>query len=168
MRLRESSPWPSRRRRSLRLSFRVTSSTAFATRSRAGTKEIGGQIFGEQIAPSEFVATELSFQRRLGTFARFVVDLVQAARDAVRFFDRTAHQYIRYNYICEWHSQPSFAVRPSDIDVAAMRRLVTDPDLKGGFAVLMIVRLDGDALTCGAWLFDPAGPAFAITLEHQS
>lgn len=138
------------------------------TLRRAGTSEIGGQIFGEQLAPSDFVATELTFQRRPGTFARFVVDLVQAARDAIRFFDRTAHQYSRYNYIGEWHSHPSFAVRPSNTDITTMRRLVTDPDFKGGFAVLMIARLDGDTLTCGAWLFDPKGPAFAITLEHES
>jgi proteasome lid subunit RPN8/RPN11 len=135
---------------------------------RAGTREIGGQIFGEQLAPSNFVATELTLQRRPGTFARFVVDLIQAARDAVRFFDRTAHQYTRYNYIGEWHSHPSFAVRPSEVDVAAMRRLVRDPDFKGGFAVLMITRLEGDELTCGAWMFDPAGAAVAITLEHSS
>ena len=135
---------------------------------RAGTREIGGQIFGEQLAPSHFVATELTVQRRPGTFARFVVDLIRAARDAVRFFDRTAHQYTRYNYIGEWHSHPSFAVQPSDVDVATMRQVVTDPEFKGGFAVLMITRLDGDELTCGAWLFDPAGPTFPITLEQSS
>lgn len=135
---------------------------------RSGTREIGGQIFGEQLAPSDFVATELTLQKRPGTFARFVVDLMQAARDAVRFFDRTAHQYTRFNYIGEWHSHPSFVVQPSDVDVAAMRRLVTDPDFKGGFAVLMITRLCGDDLTCGAWLFDPAGAVFPITLEQSS
>lgn len=133
----------------------------------AGSKEIGGQIFGEQLAPSDFAAAELTFQKRPGTFARFVVDLIQAARDAVRFFDRTAHHYERYNYIGEWHSHPSFAVRPSEVDVASMRKLVTDPEFKGRFAVLMIVRLDGGELTCGAWLFDPFGRAFAITLEQS-
>lgn len=135
---------------------------------RAETKEIGGQIFGEQLAPSDFVATELTFQKRPGTFARFVVDLIQAAGDAVRFFDRTAHQYTRYNYIGEWHSHPSFGVRPSDIDVAAMRRLVSDPEFMGRFAVLLITRLDGNKLNCGAWLFDPGGPVIAITLEDHS
>lgn len=135
---------------------------------RAGNKEIGGQIFGEQLAPSDFVATELTFQKRPGTVARFVVDLIQAARDAVRFFDRTGHHYRRYNYIGEWHSHPSFAVHPSDIDVASMQQLVTDPEFKGGFAILMIARLDGEELSCGTWLFDPIGRAFAITLEQFS
>lgn len=135
---------------------------------RANTREIGGQVFGEQLAPSDFVATELTFQKRPGTFARFVVDIIQSARDAMRFFDRTAHQYTRYNYIGEWHSHPSFAVHPSDVDVAAMRRLVSDPEFKGGFAVLLITRLDGNRLNCGAWLFDPVGSILAVTLEEHS
>lgn len=134
---------------------------------RAGTKEIGGQIYGEQLAPSDFRATELTFQRRWGTFARFVVDLVQAARDALRFFDRTQHEYRRFNYIGEWHSHPNFEVVPSDTDVAAMRHVVMDVDFKGTFAVLMITRLDGERLTCNAWLFDPRGAQFAIEIEQQ-
>lgn len=146
----------------------MTNWLIFARRSTAPAPRRSAARSSGQLAPSDFVATELTFQRRLGTFARFVVDLVQAARDAVRFFDRTAHQYTRYNYIGEWHSHPNLKLRPSDIDVAAMRRLVADHEFKGRFAVLMIVRLDGDALTCSAWLFDPTGPAFAITLEQPS
>ena len=63
--------------------------------ARAGIDEIGGQIFGEQLAPSHFLASELTFQKRRGTFAQFIVDLVQAARDALRFFDKTRHRYAR-------------------------------------------------------------------------
>ena len=40
---------------------------------RAGSKEIGGQIFGEQLAPSDFRVVELTLQKRPGTFARFIV-----------------------------------------------------------------------------------------------
>lgn len=153
----------------MRLRLRADQASDLRTAlARAGTNEIGGQIFGEQLAPSDFLVTELTFQRRRGTFARFVVDLVQAARDAVRFFDRTAHQYRRFNYIGEWHSHPSFALRPSETDISSMLRLVRDPDFKGSFAVLLIARLDGGDLSCGAWLFDPAGSAFAIQLEPSS
>ncbi|UCI05245.1 Mov34/MPN/PAD-1 family protein [Mesorhizobium sp. B1-1-8] len=134
---------------------------------RAGIKEIGGQLFGEQLAPSEFRVTELTVQSRPGTFARFVVDLLQAAKDAVRFFDRTDHRYTRYNYIGEWHSHPSFAVQPSRPDVATMRDLVRDSQFAGTFAVLMIVRLDAETLTVGAWVFDPQGEERAITLEVE-
>ncbi len=136
--------------------------------AEAGTKEIGGQIFGEQLAPSDFRASELTFQKRPGTFARFVVDLVQAARDAVRFFDRTDHRYTRFNYIGEWHSHPSFEVRPSGTDVAAMRSIVNDGSFRGNFAVLMIVRLDPDRLRLGGWLFDPKGGEQAVALEAEA
>lgn len=132
---------------------------------RAGVNEIGGQIFGEQLAPSDFRATELTFQKRNGTFTQFVVDLLQAAQDAMQFFGRTRHRYTRFNYIGEWHSHPSFEVSPSGTDIAAMRALVSDREFRGTFAVLMIVRLDGDQLTCGAWLFDPSGHEQSVTLE---
>lgn len=134
---------------------------------RAGTREIGGQIFGEQLAPSDFLASEITFQSRPGTFARFVVDLIEAARDAVRFFDRTDHRYTRFNYIGEWHSHPSFDVRPSTTDVSAMRALVSDPDFKGNFGVLMITRLDRNDLTIGAWLFDHVGNEQPVILEFM-
>jgi hypothetical protein len=132
---------------------------------RAGRREIGGQLFGEQLAPSDFRVTELAIQARPGTVARFVVDLVQAAREAVRFFDRTEHRYTQYNYVGEWHSHPSFAVQPSGPDIATMRSLVRDPEFKGLFAVLVIVRLDEETLSAGAWLFDPQGAERGIDLE---
>ena len=135
---------------------------------QAGEKEIGGQIYGQQVAPSNFVITELTVQKRKGTFSRFVVDLIQVTRDATRFFDRTQHQYTRYNYIGEWHSHPNFAVYPSGDDIDTMLRLVTDQDFKGSFAVLMIARLYGDELACGTWLFDPSGHPIDINLERLS
>lgn len=150
------------------MKVRVTSDQTaklVAALKRAGKREIGGQLFGEQLAPSDFVVTELAVQARPGTVARFVVDLLQAARDAVRFFDRTEHRYTQYNYIGEWHSHPSFTVQPSGPDIATMRSLVRDPEFKGLFAVLVIVRLDGDTLSAGACLFDPQGAEHGIDLE---
>lgn len=135
---------------------------------KARANEIGGQIFGEQLAPSDFIATQIMFQHRPGTIARFVVDLVQAARDAARFFDRTAHRYERFNYLGEWHSHPSFEVRPSGVDVATMRRLVHNPTSRGSFAVLLIVKLEDDQLRAGGWVFDTAGNEFAVHLEVEA
>ena len=136
--------------------------------SRAGSREIGGQLFGEQLEPSRFRVTELTIQRRGGGFARFVVDVVQAARDAVRFFQRTKQEYRRFNYVGEWHSHPSFEVRPSSTDAETMRGLVRDPSFKGTFAVLMIVRWDTGTLRSGAWLFDPQGHEAEIPLEIET
>jgi proteasome lid subunit RPN8/RPN11 len=135
---------------------------------RSSTNETGGQLFGEQLAPSNFRVTELTVQSRPGTFARFVVDLLQAAKDAVGFFDRTEHRYTRYNYIGEWHSHPSFAVQPSGPDIGAMRGIVHDPLFVGSFAVLMIVRLDAETLTAGAWLFDPQGAEYPVIVGMES
>jgi hypothetical protein len=70
-----------------------------------------------------------------------MVDLLQAARDALRFFDRTEHQYTRFNYIGEWHSHPSFEIKPSPTDVRTMVALLTDPMFRGSFAIMMIARL---------------------------
>lgn len=109
--------------------------------------------------------TEITVQARRGSIARFIVDLVQATKDAIRFFDRTAHNYSRFNYIGEWHSHPNYAVQPSGTDAQTMRRLVTDLSFQGSFALLMIVRLDDDRLTFGGWLFDPNGHEMAIDLE---
>ena len=133
--------------------------------AQAGQREIGGQLFGEQLAPSDFLVKDLAIQTRRGSFTRFVVDQFQAARNAMHFFDRTKHQYTRHNYIGEWHSHPSFSVRPSGADVATMWGLVRDPEFKGNFAALMIVRLDVESITAGAWLFDPAGREFRITMD---
>lgn len=135
---------------------------------RARRKEIGGQVFGELIAPSDFRATEITLQPRPGRFARFIVDVMQAARDAARFYDRTRHQYARFNYIGEWHSHPSFDLRPSATDLATMQTLVADPEFLGMFAVLMIVRLDDQALQGRAWVFDPAGRQDDVLLEIET
>ncbi len=136
-----------------------------STLAHAGERESGGQLFGEQLAVSDFRVTELTVQARPGTLTRFFVDVLQAARDALRFFEHTRHDYQRFNYIGEWHSHPSFAVIPSGTDTATMRNLVCDPAFRGRFAVLMIVRLDGEFLTVGAWVFDPHGTEQAITVE---
>lgn len=132
---------------------------------RAGMNEIGGQLYGEQLAPSDFLVTDLTLPSRPGTIAQFVVDLLEAAGDAVRFFVRTKHEYTRFNYIGEWHSHPSFAVCASETDVATMRALVGDTEFQGSFAILMIVRLDQSTLTTAAWVFDPQGNEHGIALE---
>ena len=142
--------------------------TLRAALDKAGAKEIGGQIYGEQIAPSVFIGSDFTFQKRLGTISRFLVDLVQAATDALAFFDRTQHRYTRFNYIGEWHSHPSFALRPSCTDVQTMRELVASQNFDGQFAVLLICKLTGNTVELGGWLFDPEGREFPILLEVEN
>jgi [CysO sulfur-carrier protein]-S-L-cysteine hydrolase len=132
---------------------------------QAGVREIGGQIFGEQLAPSNFRVAELTIQAQRGSIARFWVDLVQAARDARRFFQRTNRDYQRFNYLGEWHSHPSFAVRPSTKDKESMWSIVDDPDFPAGFAVLLIVKLRDGHIERKAWLFDDRRNEMQIELE---
>lgn len=134
----------------------------------AGGREIGGQLYGEQLAPSEFRATAIAIQRRRGSWARFFVDLLQAGRDAARFFDQTGHRYSRFNYIGEWHSHPSFSVHPSTTDIGTMTSLVNDPEFQGSFAILMIVKRNDKGVECGAWVFNTSDVPAPVTLELEA
>jgi hypothetical protein len=57
------------------------------------------------------------------------------------FFARTDNDYLKFNYIGEWHSHPAFEPLPSGPDFATMYDLVEDSDVGINFAVLIIARL---------------------------
>jgi [CysO sulfur-carrier protein]-S-L-cysteine hydrolase len=136
-----------------------------ATLRRGGLRETGGQLFGQMHAPGDFSVTEVTTQRRMGTVGRFFVDVAESLRAAARFFTRTGRSYKTFNYIGEWHSHPSYPTRPSSTDVATMQDLVRADAFRGHFAVLLIVRLDGDVLAAGACVFDRTGAMFNVQLE---
>jgi hypothetical protein len=50
-------------------------------------------------------------------------------------------RFRRFNYLGEWHSHPSFSVRPSAQDVSTMTDIVEDQNSLISFAVILIVRL---------------------------
>lgn len=108
---------------------------------RAGSREIGGLLLGEQIDDDgRFRVVDFTVDPESGEHAFF--ERRPEAHDAAlqAFFERNGNDYGRFNYLGEWHSHPSFPVRPSRTDVTTMQSLVDD----GGnidFAVLMIVRL---------------------------
>ena len=108
---------------------------------RAGRREIGGILMGECLAPDRFRVADLTIQSRGGSFAVFVRNVVQALDPLRRFFARTDHNYLRFNYLGEWHSHPSFRPEPSVRDVRSMVDIVEDPCVGATFAVLLIVRL---------------------------
>lgn len=108
---------------------------------RAGRREIGGILMGEQLAAGHFRVIDVSVDNITGSDAHFVrseAEHILALRD---FFSRTGDDYSRYNYLGEWHSHPSFPVRPSEIDVGSMTQLV-EGERSITFAALLIVRLD--------------------------
>ena len=139
-----------------------------ATLRRGGLRETGGQLFGQMHAPGDFSVTDVTTQRRMGSISRFFVDVAESLQAAARFFTRTGGAYRTFNYIGEWHSHPSYPTRPSSTDVSTMQDLVRADAFRGHFAVLLIVRLDGDVLAAEACVFDRTGAASAVHLEFPA
>jgi len=108
---------------------------------QARRREVGGMLFAQQLAPGHFQLIDFSIDSSSGSHTSFRRDhgLHQQALD--RFFESTGRDYQRFNYLGEWHSHPSFSVRPSLEDIATMTDLVEDPHLPISFAVLLVLRL---------------------------
>lgn len=122
----------------------------------AGSREIGGILMAEQLAPGEFVVSEMTFQCRGGTMVTFVRSATQALKALRGFFTRTQHVYTRFNYIGEWHSHPRFSVQPSSLDHQSIDELTHDPKVGAEFLVLLIVRLNpGRTLDASLTLYLP-------------
>lgn len=107
---------------------------------RAGRREIGGILMGEQVAPDHFRIVDFSVDETSGTAAHFVRSPDHHAEALERFFLRTGSDFRRFNYLGEWHSHPSFPVRPSREDMMSMQGLV-DGERDIDFSALVIVRL---------------------------
>lgn len=107
---------------------------------RGRMREIGGVMVGEHVANDTFRIVDLSVQLSGGTAAHFVRDPDKAKAFLDEFFQRTGHDYQRFNYIGEWHSHPRFVPVPSGEDCSTMLELVHDPDVGVNFAVLIIAR----------------------------
>ena len=127
---------------------------------KAGAREIGGILMGQHLFDGVFQVEEVTVQRTSGSFSRFVRLVQYILTPLNRFFARTDHDYVRHNYIGEWHSHPSFALRPSRRDAETMQALVEDPEVGANFAVLLIVKLqgensDGDNLGGAVYIFQP-------------
>lgn len=133
---------------------------------RRGLTETGGVLMGEHVSTDEFRIVDFTVQRSRGTFASFLRLPNYHEGLLERFFRHTDNNFRRFNYLGEWHSHPSFDVRPSGSDVAAMREIVDDTLTGATFAVLVIVRLrQPDMIEAGAFLFIPdAAEVFPASL----
>lgn len=108
---------------------------------RARRHEIGGVLVGEHLEGETFRIAGISVQRDGGSAAHFERDPVQAKSFLDAFFAETGRDYVRFNYVGEWHSHPGFAPLPSPTDRETMYSIVEDPAADASFAVLMIARL---------------------------
>ncbi len=112
----------------------------------AGRREIGGMLFAEQISSGHFRIIDFSLDLFSGSHANFRRDPDVHRKMLDAFFEKTGNEFSRFNYLGEWHSHPSFSVRPSPEDLATMTELVSDRT-NITFAVLLVV-----SLKFGFWL----------------
>lgn len=134
----------------------------------AGRRETGGVLMGEHVSEGVFRVKDLTVQRR-GTFASFVREVGTALAPLHRFFQETGHDYVRYNYLGEWHSHPSFTPEPSHKDSESMWRIVENPAVGANFAVLLIVRLASKGkLEGSATAYLPGRRRLEATIEAET
>lgn len=95
---------------------------------------------GEEIEPGRFRVVDFSLDEVSGSRAHFVRDAKHHLAALEEFFQRTGHDYLRFNYLGEWHSHPGFPPLPSSTDIDSMEDLVAGA--RGvDFGVLLIVKL---------------------------
>lgn len=134
---------------------------------RAGTRECGGVLMGEHVGVNHFAVRALTVQGG-GTFASLIREAGSAVRALRKFFLRASHDYMRFNYLGEWHSHPSFSTQPSTRDHESMHALASDPSVGANFLVLLIFRMDGKQdLGGSAHVYLPGGEVHEATLELE-
>jgi [CysO sulfur-carrier protein]-S-L-cysteine hydrolase len=136
--------------------------------SSAGRREIGGILMGEHIGPDTFRVKELTIQRKGGSFAAFVRIVSEILAPLRAFFESTKHDYTKFNYLGEWHSHHSFALRPSGPDHATMYEMATDPQLGARFVVLLLVKLsNAEQLEASVTVYQPNQTPFAGSVIQE-
>jgi integrative and conjugative element protein (TIGR02256 family) len=113
----------------------------YASLREAGEREIGGMLLAEQLKPSHFRIVDFSLDSFSGSHIAFRRDPQSHQNTLDEFFRRTGRDFQRFNYLGEWHSHPSFSVRPSAQDISTMTDIVESRNSIISFAVLLIVRL---------------------------
>jgi hypothetical protein len=122
----------------------------------------------EHLGNDDYRIVDLSVQRGGGSAACFIRHPKKHGAQLERFFERTGHDYKRFNYFGEWHSHPSFPTTPSLQDLRTMQALVCDPAVGAILLVLLVVRLEPDAtLDSSATVFraDNAPARANLTME---
>ena len=107
--------------------------------AKARRREIGGILMAEQVEAGHFRLADFTIDEVTGSAAHFVRSVEHHHRGLERFYEITASDFARFNYLGEWHSHPNHLPIPSSTDVVSMQDLVEgERDIP--FAMLLIVR----------------------------
>ena len=139
--------------------------------SRAGAREIGGVLFGEQLAEGDFRIVKARRQRFRGggTPASFHRYGSGARKQILALHKKFGSDPKRFNYLGEWHSHPNAPVWPSLRDEVTMYELLTDQGKSVNFLVLMILKLDDqERVQIGAMTFLLSGHTIRCEIEIEN
>lgn len=115
----------------------------------SGERECGGVLMAEHCGHNQFVVRQVTIQRA-GSIISFLREVGDAVRHLREFFSTTNENYVRFNYLGEWHSHPLFLPEPSTLDHASMRQIVQDPKVGANFVVLLVLKLDSAGKLVGS------------------
>lgn len=134
---------------------------------RAGSREIGGLLMGENLGDELFRVVDISIQRSGGTHACFIRNPKDHQAYLQAFFARTGKDYTRFNYLGEWHSHPSFDAVPSRTDMETMQSMVSDQEVGANFLVLVIAKRLGQQIEATATVFMPNTTPISVPLSAE-
>lgn len=138
-----------------------------AALQKAGQREVGGILMGEHIGPNLFIVRDITVHSR-GAFASFIRRIEEAIGGLRAFFRETGYDYVRFNYIGEWHSHPSFEPYPSKTDDLSMLEIVQDETVGANFVVLLITKLGSNGeLVSTAHTYLPDGARIPSVLKIE-
>ena len=137
--------------------------------TRAGRREIGGVLFGEQVSEGTFrivAATNQRFWPR-GSISSAAAGPRRAGRSSPCIGD-TENNPRAFNYLGEWHSHPNAAAVPSLRDELTMFELLEDQRGAVNFLVLIIVRIaQTGVLEIGARTYLTSGHVLPCEIEVE-
>lgn len=124
---------------------------------KAGSREIGGVLYGEHVGEADFRIVEITAQTRGGRTSRFKRRSRPAIKALRKFSASYGQEYKKYNYLGEWHSHPTAPVLPSSVDQKTMQELLAHPEIRANFLVLIIVKLVAEGVEVFAMTFLSSG-----------
>jgi proteasome lid subunit RPN8/RPN11 len=148
------------------LSLEIVNQFAAELRS-AGSREIGGLLFGEHIGGDAFRVVEITVQKRGGTCGSFVRNPQEHNEQLRQFFEKTGDDHTRFNYLGEWHSHPSFPPIPSLGDIETLHGLLNDPQVGANFLALLILRRREGSLEMSATVFQSGYEPAAVQVYTE-